>query len=66
MDYYTTTTKYNCGIDLHSRQMYICVMDKDGHILVHKNIKGNDFNFFLKKIKPYRDDITVVCESTFN
>lgn len=66
MDYYITTTKYNCGIDLHSRQMYICVMDKDGQILLHTNIKGNDFNFFLKKVAPYRANMTVVCESTFN
>ena len=25
MKYYTTTTEYNCGIDLHARQMYACV-----------------------------------------
>ena len=36
MKYYKTTTKYNCGIDLHARQMYICVMDREGNILVHK------------------------------
>ncbi len=27
MKYYTSTTEFNCGIDLHSRQMYVCVMD---------------------------------------
>ncbi len=48
MKYYKTTTKYNCGIDLHTRQMYICVMDLDGNILVHRNIRNNDFGFFLK------------------
>ena len=66
MDYYTTLTKYNCGIDLHSKQMYACVVDKEGKILVHKNIKGNDFGYFLNITKPYRSDMTVVCESTFN
>ncbi len=66
MKYYKSTTKYNCGIDLHANQMYICVMDRDGSKLVHKNIKGNDFNFFLKLIEPYRDDLTVVCECCFN
>ena len=24
---YTSTTEFNCGIDLHARQMYVCVMD---------------------------------------
>ena len=55
MKYYTSMTKYNCGIDLHARQMYICVTDREGNILVHKNIKGNDFAFFLKIVAPYFD-----------
>lgn len=66
MKYYTTTTEFNCGIDLHARQMYVCVMDRQGKILVHTNIKGNDFGYFLKRVEPYRHDLTVVCECTFN
>jgi len=66
MKYYTTTTEYNCGIDLHARQMYACVMDRQGNKLVHTNIKGNDFGYFLKRIEPYRHDLTVVSECTFN
>ena len=57
MNYYTSTTKYNCGIDLHANQMYVCVMDREGEILVHKNIRGNDFEFFLKLVEPYRDEL---------
>ena len=30
MKYYTTTTEYNCGIDLHSKQMYACILDAKG------------------------------------
>jgi hypothetical protein len=26
MKYYTSSTEYNCGIDLHARQMYVCVI----------------------------------------
>ena len=66
MKYYTTTTEYNCGIDLHARQMYACVMDRQGSKLVHTNIQGNDFAYFLKRVEPYRHDLTVVCECTFN
>lgn len=66
MKYYTSTTEFNCGIDLHSRQMYICVMDRTGKKLVHTNIKDNDFEYFLKLVAPYRHDLTVCCECIFN
>lgn len=65
MEYYKTTTKYNCGVDLHTRQMYISLMDLNGNILVHRNIRNNDFAFFLKLVEPYKDDLTVTCESCF-
>jgi len=66
MKYYTTTTEFNCGIDLHARQMYACLMDRQGKKLVHANIQGNDFEYFLKRVAAYRHDLTVVCECTFN
>lgn len=66
MEYYHTTTAYNCGVDLHTRQMYICIMDREGNKLVHRNIKGNDWGYFLKLIEPYRHDLTVCCECCFN
>jgi transposase len=65
MKYYTSTTQFNCGIDLHARQMYVCLMDRDGKKLVHTNIKNNDFDFFLKLIEPYKHDLTVCCECMF-
>ncbi len=65
MKFYTSTTRYHCGIDLHSRQMYVCVMDSQGNKLLHMNIKNNDFAFFLKKISPWRHDMTVCCECLF-
>jgi transposase len=65
MKYYTSTTRFNCGIDLHARQMYVCLMDRDGKKLVHTNIKNNDFDFFLKLIAPYQHDLTVCAECMF-
>jgi transposase len=66
MKYYKSTTEFNCGIDLHGREMYMCLVDREGNKLVHTNITGNDFNFFLKKAAPYRHSLTVCCECTFN
>jgi transposase len=65
MNYYISTTEYNCGIDLHAHQMYVCLMDRSGKILVHTNIRHNDFNFFLKLVIPYRHDLTVCAECMF-
>ena len=66
MKFYRTTTEYNCGVDLHSRQMYMCLMDREGNKLVHTNVVGNDFDYFLSRVQPYRGDLTVCCECTFN
>jgi transposase len=65
MKYHTSTTEFNCGIDLHARQMYVCVMDRTGKKLVHTNIKNNDFAYFLKLVAPYRHDLTVCAECMF-
>jgi transposase len=65
MKYYTSTTEFNCGIDLHARQMYVCVMDQKGKKLVHTNIRNNDFEYFLKLVAPYRHSLTVCCECMF-
>lgn len=65
MKYYTSTTQFNCGIDLHARQMYVCLMDREGKKLVHTNIKNNDFEYFLKLVGPYRHDLTVCAECMF-
>jgi hypothetical protein len=58
MKYYASTTQFNCGIDLHTHQMYVCVMDRLGNKLVHANVRNNDFEFFLKLIEPYKHDLT--------
>ncbi len=65
MKYSTSTTHFNCGIDLHARQMYVCLMDRAGKKLVHTNIKNNDFDYFLKLVAPYRHDLTVCAECMF-
>jgi transposase len=65
MKYYTSTTEFNCGIDLHARQMYVCLMDREGNKLIHTNIRNNDFAYFLKLIEPYKHDLTVCSECMF-
>lgn len=45
--------------------MYVCVMDRQGKKFVHTNIRNNDFEFFLKLVEPYKQDLTVCCECMF-
>jgi len=40
MEYATITTKYCCGIDLHARSMYVCIMDRSGEIKFHRNMQN--------------------------
>jgi transposase len=66
MKLHQSQTQFNCGIDLHAKNMYLCVMDKEGKKLLHKNIKTHDRQCFQELLAPYRHDLTVACESTFN
>jgi transposase len=64
MRFYTTQHKFYCGIDLHARTMYLCILDQEGKILLHRNIKSNP-DVFLKSIELYREDLVVAVECIF-
>jgi hypothetical protein len=58
MELATMKTKYVCGVDLHSTKMYICIMDKEGNIHLHRNMR-NDFKLFNNLINKYNGSISV-------
>lgn len=64
MRFYTKQHKFYCGIDLHTRKMYVCVLGRAGEIMVHRNL-DTDANTFLELIAPYREDIVVAAECMF-
>jgi hypothetical protein len=37
MRFYTTQHQFTCGIGLHARSMYVCILDA-GTIVVHKDL----------------------------
>jgi Transposase len=53
-----------CGIDLHARTMYLCILNHAGEIMVHQNFTASPATF-LKVIAPSRDDIVVSVECLF-
>jgi transposase len=64
MTFYTKQHKFYCGIDLHAKSMYLCIINQEGEIVLHRNIKSNP-EVFLKTIAPYREDIVVAVECMF-
>jgi len=64
MRFYSKQHNYYCGIDLHTNKMYLCILDQEGEVVLHRNIKTKP-DLFLRAIKPYRDDIVVCAECMF-
>jgi transposase len=64
MKFYTKQHKYYCGIDLHTKKMYVCILDAEGQIRLHQNIK-TDPQHFIRILTPFREDIVVAAECMF-
>ncbi len=64
MRFYTRQHKHYCGIDLHARSMYLCVLDQTGEVLLEQNLRC-DPRLFLRALEPYRDDLVVGVECIF-
>lgn len=64
MRYYTQHHQYYCGIDLHARSLYVCVLDASGDILLHKNLNA-DPHTLLAALEPFRDGLVIGCECMF-
>ena len=64
MRFYTQQHHYYCGIDLHARSMYVCILDAAGEIVVERNLPTTP-EAFLEAIAPYRDGLVVACECLF-
>ena len=64
MRFYTQQHQHYCGIDLHARSMFVCIIDQAGKILVHRKLPC-DGDELLKTLKPYRTDLIVAVECLF-
>lgn len=65
MRFYTKQHQFYCGVDLHTRSMYVCILDQAGQILLHRNMPAQP-DAFLEAIQPYRQDIVVCAECMFS
>jgi hypothetical protein len=64
MRFYINQHPFYCGIDLHARSMYVCIVSHDGKIVLHRNMKAAP-EPFLKAIAPYREGLVVAVACIF-
>jgi transposase len=64
MRFYTTQHQFYCGIDLHARSMYVCILNQDSEIMLHRNMKASP-ETFLQAITPSREAMVVAVECIF-
>jgi transposase len=64
MRFYTELHAFYCGIDLHARAMYVCILDRDGKIVLHRNMACSP-QAFLEAIAPFRGQVVVAVECIF-
>ena len=65
MKFYTKSHSHFCGIDLHARCLYVCILDASGEPCVHKKLSASP-EALLKLITPYREDIVIGVECMFS
>lgn len=63
MRFYQNQHRHTCGVDLHGRNLYHCVLDEQGDVRLHKRIRC-DPELFLEAIPPYRDDPIVGSDTS--
>jgi len=64
MRFYTKQHPFYCGIDLHARTMYVCILSQGGEVVLHRNMQAGP-DALLKALAPYRDQIVIAVECVF-
>ena len=64
MRFYNGPHRHWCGIDLHAKTMYLCILDRDGQVLVHRNVPSSP-EAFLEAVAPFREGLVVAVECIF-
>ena len=64
MRFYNDQHRHYCGVDLHTKRMYLCILDQEGNKLLHRNVRAKPHDF-LSAIAEFRDDLVVGAECMF-
>lgn len=64
MRFYNTVHQHYCGIDLHVKTMYVCVINQAGETVLHCNM-NIDPQRLAAAIELYRKDPVISVERLF-
>src|SRR5262249_8575257 len=62
---YCQPHRFYCGVDLHARTMYLCVLDHQGQVVLDRNLPANPAAF-LQAVAPFPATPAVAVESLFS
>jgi transposase len=66
MRFYTKQHQFYCGIDLHAKQMYLCVLDSLGETVLHRNMPATA-EMLEQAIAPFTaSDLVIAVECIFS
>jgi hypothetical protein len=61
MNFYNTLHPYYCGIDLHVRSLYVCIINQNSETCLHKDISASP-DKLNSILEPYPGKIVVGVE----
>ncbi len=64
MRFYLGQHDFYCGIDLHARSLYVCILDHAGEVRLHRKIPASP-EALLRVLDPFRPDVAVAVECMF-
>ncbi len=64
MRFFQGSAQFYCGVDLHTKVMYLCILDAGGRIVLHKNLPTRP-DAFLDAVEPFRHELVVGAECVF-
>ena len=64
MRFYDQQHEFYCGVDLHTKRMYLCILDREGNKQLHRNVRAKPHEF-LRAINDFREGLVVGVECMF-
>ncbi len=64
MKFYDQRHAFYCGVDLHTKRMYLCILDDEGNKRLHRNVRAKPADF-LHAIQGFRDGLVVGAECMY-
>ena len=65
MRFYLQRHQFYCGIDLHAKKMFLCILDEQGSVVLHRNIP-TDPESLRRTLQPFREGLVIGVECMFS